>query len=263
MLTFARKRTGQPEMSENELAEQLAQKMRQQLELRSQVEQMQDAAKIAAAVKQLDSLRNDCIELMERYFRLNVYPMIARRFPGKIGPDKYVAQFTQLLSDFFIEIKQRFDDPLWVKTSPAELRGYASTVITRDVHDLMRRNRIGEEATAAYALKQAIAQDAEQRMAEDHLNLKQVLEIFERWDASENDELRNFAQVLRLYYIVELTDDEVDRDAAITLKGRTLAEISQQVGKPIATVGRWRQQALAALRDEIADDSASNGSKPR
>lgn len=235
-------------MREQELATQLGRKMKQQLKLRSQINRMHDSSEIHVAIERLEQLRNECIELMEQYFRRTVYPMIAKRFPGKIGPDKYVAQFTQLLADFFIEIKQRFDDQLWIQTSPAMLRDYASTVISRDVYDLLRRYRIGSEAASVHALKTAIAKDAERRMAEDQLNLKQVLEILEKWDRSGTEQQRKFAQVIRLYYIVELNDDEVDRDAGLTLK-----EIAERTGTPLATVARWREKALEALRKDVED----------
>ncbi|MEZ6113402.1 MAG: sigma factor-like helix-turn-helix DNA-binding protein [Pirellulaceae bacterium] len=114
--------------------------------------------------------------------------------------------------------------------------------------DLLRRYRIGSEAASVHALKTAIAKDAERRMAEDQLNLKQVLEILEKWDRSGTEQQRKFAQVIRLYYIVELNDDEVDRDAGLTLK-----EIAERTGTPLATVARWREKALEALRKDVED----------
>ncbi len=270
-------------MSEIEDARKLAELLKQQRELAIALKQLRGANEIAISCDQLHEIRHQCIELVDRYFRQALLPILAKRFPGyvtyhadkpnKQAPVNVVVQFTQLLNDFFIQVLSTFDDEFWKKRSAIELRNYASIAISRQgVLNALRRRKKQEplnELALELALDDQFAADFEDRFRETGIDPADAMEIIQRWNEGD-DRQRRHAMVLRLYYVTEMTDSEVQDDLQYAGKltdeemsgnlaqsedsreiGLPLKDVADRLETSVASASRWRIQALKAVRNEL------------
>jgi DNA-directed RNA polymerase specialized sigma24 family protein len=197
------------------------------------------------------TLRNECLELVDCYFRQTLRPVLAGRFPGKglqsapvnetVHSNDAMFRYTELMNDFFVQVLSRFDDPFWQKHSAIELRNYASISISnRGVRDVLRRRKKQQPLTDEQvkdSFDELLAADIESRFTEAGLEIDpaDTLEILEHWRNSANDELQKSAMLLRHQFI----------------SGMTMQQIADDMDAPLTTVYRWRTQAVAAMRKAL------------
>jgi RNA polymerase sigma factor (sigma-70 family) len=199
---------------------------------------------------EIGSKRRQCLTLVERYFRETLRPLLAKRFPDKglqsppseqelFSNDK-VFRFTELVSDFFLEVLEKCEDPFWKKGSAIELRNYASTVISNDIRDELRRNRkqspLGE-ATVRDTFEAQLAADVESRFKNDGVSdyLVEALEIIDVWAASHEELVRTYGIALRLRFVA----------------GMTLEEIAKDLATSVATADRRVKSGLEKLKEQL------------
>jgi len=196
-------------------------------------------------------IRLQCIELVDRYFRHQLQPILTRRFPRVVtttplgsGPTRPLGnevQFTQLLNDFFVRVLTEHDDPFWKKHSAVELRNYASIVISnRGVRDALRRRkkqrRLGLQE-AYDALEEKIAADFEFRFAETKIDPEDAIRIINAWDHSGTPREKEFARILRLFY----------------LSGMRMEDVASDMGIGLSTAYKKLACALTALYEQLTE----------
>ncbi|MCA9130020.1 MAG: hypothetical protein KDB22_23190 [Planctomycetales bacterium] len=205
-----------------------------------------------AIEKELNNVRRQCIELVDRYFRQVLHPILRQRFPGKItdlqtdisrsAPVNVVVQFTQLVNDFFVQVLDdpKFDNPFWKKQTLVELRNYASIAISHHgLIDALRRRK-KQEAIGDDGVRQVyedqIAIEVEQQLAETGIDPADAAEVINDWEEAGNRDQQKYARLLRLHYITGMSMEQVAADMDLNIK----------------TAYRVRQQALTAVRAELS-----------
>jgi len=197
-------------------------------------------------------IRKQCLELVDRYLRTTLRPVLVKRFPHKgleSAPAKQelystdaMFRFTDLLQDFFVQVQSKFDDPFWKKDAAIQLRDYASAVISNNIRDALRRRKRQEsfdDEQLHDALEEQLVQECEQRLkSEINLELSDVLETLHQWSESTDQQLQELALVLRHSYV----------------SGMTLEQIAADLGISLATAHRRRQEALQRLREKFLRD---------
>lgn len=234
-------------MSSTDDAYRLAQLLKEQRELvmrthgEGQLYQTDESARIA-------EIRSECVALVDRYFREVLQPILINRFPGKLTREKClgsekaplgaVVQFTQLLNDFFIQVLSTDNDPFWRKTTAVELRNYASIAISnRGVRDALRRRR-KQHATPEDIdgfLEDQLAQEIEDRISITGADAADVVEVINQWETYGNVAQKKYARLLRLHYVA----------------GMSMTEVAGDMDASLATIYRWHQEALIAVRQEL------------
>jgi RNA polymerase sigma factor (sigma-70 family) len=190
-------------------------------------------------------LRDACFQVVDRYFRGTLGPILARRFPGKVSPPEKpgkrvpspMFQYSQLVGDFFVQVLSNYDDPFWKKDSAIELRNYASTVISRDVIDALRRRKKREplaDEQVRKSFEEMFAAEVEQQFVTDGVEIDpaDALEVVEQWQQSGDERRRKLAMLLRHKYV----------------SGMTMQQIADDLKVPVKTAYRWHTTALKELR---------------
>ena len=231
-------------MSESEDVNQLAQLLREQKELAIKLAKLTGNDK-ESALKRLNAKRSKCLELVDRYFRQVLEPILTRQFAGKVHRGSQnldgeanvgvMVQFTQLLNDFFVQVLSKFEDPFWEKTSAIELRNFAAWAIANDVRDELRRRNTGEGANESYFWKSKFADEAQQRSHEIGVDLSDALDVIEQWETHSEQDFREYASLLRHFYI----------------SGMSMEEISSELSINVKTAYRKKQRAISELRQQL------------
>jgi len=210
-----------------------------------------DPSKPIETTNEVESIRGECLELVDRYFRQTLRPALAARFPEKGIQSAPVAEsaysndvmfrYTELVNDFFVQVLSNFDDPFWKKNSAIELRNYASIVISNHgVRDALRKRKkqqaIGESAVHA-TFEEQLAAEIETRFSNDEQNLDpaEAMELLHRWEASDDEKLRRDARLLRLFYVC----------------GMKVEDIAEDMKTPLKTAYRWKAAALKKMRQQL------------
>ena len=235
-------------MSITKDSQRLAELLSQQREVQHALRNAADSVKSQQIRQKLDGIRRQCIELVDRYFRESLQPILANRFPGKVrqqedeakaSPVHVLAQFTELVNDFFVQVLSKEDDPFWKKDSAVELRNYASIAISnRGIRDVLRRRKKQvalSDPTLVSSLDEYLADEITLRFNDTGVDPADAVEIINRWETSEDERRREYARLLRLYFIAAMKMEEVADD----------------LGLPAPTAYRKKQQALAQLKLEL------------
>ena len=200
--------------------------------------------------------KRDQWELVDRYFRQTLRPVLAKRFPGKgiqsaphnerVHSNDVMFRYTELVGDFFVQVLSKFDDPFWKKDSAIELRNYASTVISRDILDGLKRRRKREQLTdeqVRTAFEDQLAAEVEQKFFAEGLglDLADVLETIDQWQRCGDDRQQKMAVLLRHKYVSEMTMQQIADDLKI----------------PLSTTYRYHTEAIASLRDILCSCNGS------
>lgn len=214
-------------MSESDDANLLAQLLREQKELATRVQSLTGKQK-ADVMAQLNAKRSQCLGLVDRYFRQVLEPILVRQFPGKVhrGSEKLdqkasvgvMVQFSQLLNDFFVQVLSKFEDPFWRKSSAVELRNLAARAIANDVRDELRRRERGTRASESYYWNSKFADEAQERLSQNGVEPADALEVIEGWETDGGPVFREYASLLRHYYISGMSMEEIASELSINAK---------------------------------------------
>jgi hypothetical protein len=230
-------------MKQTNDAERLADLLTEQRELSLRLEQTRSPATSESLKRRIQDVRRECLSLVDHYFREALRPKLAGRFPGKGITGDAVVRYTELVNDFFLEVLSRFDDPFWRKATAIELRDHASTAISRDILDVLkRRGRLD-------AIQEHFLHETESRLNEStpELSTSDLLEVLDLWqngDAQSNEGQKKilYAKILRLSFVSGMTMDQVAADCGLTAK----------------TAYRYRQEAIDLMAKKLdlkADDA--------
>lgn len=237
-------------MSEQNDATRLAALLTRQRDATFELAVARDATERERLACEIKQTRNKCLELVDRYFRQTLRPVLARRFPGKgiqtappkdrIHSNDAPFRYTKLINDFFVQVLSNLDDPFWEKDSAIELRNYASTVISRDVLDALRRRRkvkplTEDQVRTSYEDQLAAEVERSFRAERFGLDLVDVLEIVDQWQRSGDERQRKMAVLLQHKYVADMTMEQVANDLRISL----------------STAYRYHERAIASLRETL------------
>lgn len=243
------------DMSESADAKKLATLLDQQRQLLESRAKVGKGTERDAIENELRSIRGECIELVDRYFRQVVHPILQKRFPRKVAgkqskvtqkaPVNTVAQFTQLLNDFFVQVLDdpKFENPFWKKQTVIELRNYASITISNNglIDALRRRKRQADLGDAAVRsrFEADLAIEVSQRFAESGVEPSDAVEIINDWETNGEPDQRQVARLLRLRYVA----------------GMSMNEVAEDMGISLATAYRHEKNALTAIRAQLEANS--------
>jgi hypothetical protein len=255
MKTLSEKRTSHQErhdMSEAEDATRLADLLSQQRAATLAISQTRDPTKRASLAAQVKEKREECLVLVERYFRQTLRPVLAKRFPRKglqsapakqqVYSNDAMFRYTELVNDFFVQVLSKVDDPFWKKDSAIELRNYASIVISNHgIRDALRRRKKREplgEQQLRDSLADQLATEVEQRFVAAGIMIDpaDVLDIVDQWQQSDDEHLQKLAMLMRHKYVADMT----------------MQQIADDLKAPYPTVCRWHIAALQKLRETLS-----------
>ncbi len=237
-------------MSEADDATRLATLLGRQREAALAISQTRETANRELLAAQLKAIRNECLILVERYFRQTLRPVLAKRFPGKgiqsapakqqLHSNDAIFRYSELVSDFFVQVQSKVDDPFWKKDSAIELRNYASTVISNDIRDALRRRKKQEpldEDKLRDSFDDQLAVEVEQRFLADKITIDpaDVLDVLDQWQQSDDEHLQKLAMLMRHRYV----------------SGMTMPQIAADLKASEPTAYRWHTQALQKLRGTL------------
>lgn len=255
MKTLSRKRASHHEhldMPETEDATRLAELLSQHREATIAISQTRDPAKRELLGARMKKVRDECLTLVERYFRQTLRPVLAKRFPGKglqsapaeqqFHSNDAMFRYTELVNDFFVQVLSKVDDPFWKKDSAIELRNYASIVISnRGIRDALRRRKKREplaEEQLHDSLEDQLAAEVEQRFVAAGVTIDpaDLLDRLDQWQQSDDEHLQKLAMLMRHKYVADMT----------------MQQIADDLKTPVKTVYRWHAEALHKLRDAFS-----------
>lgn len=173
------------------------------------------------------------------YFRETLRPALARRF-GSSAQDTSV-RYSVMVNEFFTMVLDKKPDAFWRAKSLRALRAFASTVIANDIRDVLRRQRRREAIGEDELDELATARAAHLRWKHD-LDLEQALGRLELWER-RGPPWPQRAVVIRHRYI----------------DGMNYDEIAQQEGCDKKQIYRLKEEAITALRRELAGSEGPGG----
>lgn len=231
-------------------AEQLANLLRRQRELSLASVPSGSTDQAAAAKREVTEIRRDCIQLVERYFRAHLQPILAKRFPNKgLHPahQTYSSaregqfRYTELINDFFLQVLSRFDDPFWRSDSAIALRNYASIVISNHgVRDALRRRKKQKplpEADLRETFEDQLAAEVESRFGRLGLEYDagDLLDVVQQWEKA-GGHFQQLATLIR----------------HLVVSGMTPAQVQADLNISRATFHRWYGKATDMLRQTLS-----------
>lgn len=242
-------------MSLEQDAARLAELLGKQREAAIAISVTTDLAARKRLAEQVKPIRDECLVLVERYFRQTLRPVLTRRFPGKglqsapaaeqVHSNDAKFRYTELVNDFFVQVLSKYNDPFWRKESAIELRNYASIVISNHgIRDALRRRAKQEpvgEGQLYDSLEDQLAAEVELRFKETRLPIdpSRVLDILEQWRQSDDDHLQKLAVLVRHKYVADMSMEQIATDLKVSDK----------------TGYRWHSEALQKLRETLGSDS--------
>ncbi len=208
-------------MSATEDAERLADLLSQQRGATLAISQSRDSVQHALLAAHVKDIRDECLALVDRYFRQTLRPVLATRFPGQglqsapakqqLHSNDAMFRYTELVNDFFVQVLSKVDDPFWKKDSAIELRNYASIVISNHgIRDALRRRKKQEplaEDQLRDSLEDQLAAEVEQRFIADKIMIDpaDVLDALDRWEHSNHEHWQQLAMLMRHKYVADMT----------------------------------------------------------
>jgi len=229
-------------MSAENDAERLAELLRMQREAGLEMAQTRNPEKRSQLIARVKQVRDECLVLVDEYFRQSLRPVLAARFPGKgLHAGEAMFRYTELVNDFFVQVLATFDDPFWQKDSAIELRNYASIVISNHgIRDALRRRKKqkpfpGDQAEES--LEDRLAADVEQRFVAAGIVIDPtaILDVLEQWRKSSDQHLQALAMLMRHKYVSDMTMQQIAADLKVS----------------VATAYRRHEEALQKLRVAI------------
>lgn len=195
-------------------ADKLKEKMKQQFEIAAAIDRCRDPLELMKLRKQLKAKRDECIEIVDRYFRLSLKPQLESQC-DKVSADSNVARFTEMLNDFFVEVIQSDKSQFWQETSPKALRSYVATALSRDAIDIIRRRKkIRElaEDDLNVAYNKMVVEEFESNCLNEQMDSSEVSEAIARWQNSDEPELAESARLLEMRYACGSSVEEIAKD---------------------------------------------------
>lgn len=238
-------------MSESADVQRLASLLTQQQKTSRTLAGTKDSGERKRLEEEIRKIRHECLELVDRYFRLALRPVLAKRFPGKgvqsapkgqeVHSNDAIVRYTELISDFFVQVLATSHDEFWQKKSAIELRNYASTAISRDIIDVIRRRRKQsplDDKQVRSTFDDQLATEVNQRFVADKLMLDpvDVLEAVEHWEVTNDPHLQKLASLIRHRYV----------------SGMTMPQIAADLDVASATAYRLHDEAILKLREFIS-----------
>lgn len=176
------------------------------------------------------SIGRTIIAEIEPYFRKVLRPELARKF-SRSAQDTSV-RYSMMVNEFFAEVLKKESVQFWQAESLGALKAFASTVISNDIRDVLRRQK-KRGALCEDALDELASSRAEHFRGKVDIDLEWALGRWQEWD-DRKDPWPARARVLRYRYV-----DGMDYD-----------EIAAQEGVPKKVIYRIKEEAIAALRSE-------------
>ncbi|MEM7785239.1 MAG: hypothetical protein AAF939_21485 [Planctomycetota bacterium] len=261
-------------MSESQDVQKFTETLKRQRALSVQLESLTGNAR-KTAQDEIKELRRVCLQLVEKHFHECISQKVAQKFPQKVLQGQHtpikkrelgvVAQFTELLNDFFVEVLGKDDSVWWKLETPIELRNYATrALINRAISKIRRQEKfipVGDDKVTEMFHAQ-VAQEICSRFRSNDINPEKALELIQRWDEGDDELFRKYALVLRLTFVAAMKDHQIENDLKNTFDLRDvplplpLKEVAKRVGAPLSTVGRWKLLALQELRKQLASQEA-------
>lgn len=183
------------------------------------------------------AIGNLILTKIRKHFNECLRPGLGRQF-ARSAQDTSI-RYTAMVNKFFVEVLQKQPNQFWRAKSLRALRNFASTVIANDIRDVLRRQKL-RGALGDDDLDDLAFARAEHFRGRHKLDLEVVLSRLEIWK-ERNEPWPQRERVLRHRYI----------------DGLTYEEIAQQEQCPIERVYRLKEDAIEAMRREIAQHQQS------
>lgn len=177
------------------------------------------------------ALEQEIVTGLDQHLRRALRPLLEKRFPAAAADTS--VRYTTMVNDFFAKVLDRRPDGFWRARTLLDLRRWSSRVISNQIVEVLRRSSRRSDPEGPL---EELADQREQHFRAQHaLDLGDALQKIERWE-SRAEPWPERAQVLRHRYV----------------DGMPYPEIAQQLGIEVKLVYRRKEEAVEALRKELA-----------
>ncbi len=90
---------------------------------------------------QRKAIEEEIFTLVDRHFREVLKPFLLAKFGAAAG-EGGAARFTAMMNDFFTKVLEKRPDEFWRAKSATELRKWASVVVSNQMRDYLRREKL-------------------------------------------------------------------------------------------------------------------------
>lgn len=217
---------------------QTHQSLSDQIAVLAMSQRQADVERRSELEQQRRGAQDDILELVDKYFRQALRPVVAKVFGAGVFGKKIDAErradddlrYTAMVNDFFVKVLDKRPDAFWKAKTAAALRTWSSVVIANQMRDYLRRKKKGQQILAELAL---LVEQKQKYYEERHrTTFEEFLDQLAAWESSGDETLAQQTQAMRHRYV----------------DGMKWSQIAEQLGITDERLTQLRQAAAERLR---------------